>query len=218
MTRTVLIADDHPLFRDALKVAVSQALPGVQISEADSVDSLFEALDANNDLELLLLDLNMPGAHGFSALVQARAHYPTVPVIVISAQDEPSISARTLAHGAAGFVSKSAPITTLVEALRTVLNGGIWSDRHAAQPQINSHDILDRVEADAATRMALLTPQQFRVLSMLSAGLLNKQIANALNVSEATVKAHMTAIMQKLGARNRTQAVLMAQRLAIEKP
>jgi DNA-binding NarL/FixJ family response regulator len=217
MTRTVLIVDDHPLFRDALKVAVSQALPGVQINEADSVDSLFAALDNNSDLELLLLDLNMPGAHGFSALVQARAHYPTVPVIVISAQDEASIGARALAHGAAGFVSKSAPITTLVEALRSVLQGGIWSTDHTGH-QFNSHGALDQVETDAATRVALLTPQQFRVLGMLSAGLLNKQIATALNVSEATVKAHMTAVMQKLGARNRTQAVLMAQRLTLEQP
>jgi DNA-binding NarL/FixJ family response regulator len=191
-------------------------LPGVQVNEADSVDTLFAALDTNSDLELLLLDLNMPGAHGFSALVQARAHYPTVPVMVISAQDEPSIAARALAHGAAGFVSKSAPITTLVEALRTVLQGGIWSAPNSGHSRLNSHGTLDEVEADAATRMALLTPQQFRVLGMLSAGLLNKQIATALNVSEATVKAHMTAIMQKLGARNRTQTVLMAQRLTLE--
>lgn len=221
MTRVVLIADDHPLFREALKFAVSQTLPGAQIVEADCVDSLFAALDAHGQLELLLLDLGMPGAHGFSALVQARAHYPTVPVIVISAREDRNIIERTLAHGAAGFVPKSSPIAAIADALRAVLQGGVWMPVQAGGSIIkertaSSGAILDDAEADAASRLATLTPQQFRVLSMLSAGLLNKQIGAELGVSEATVKAHMTAIMQKLGVTNRTQAVLLAQHLALD--
>jgi DNA-binding NarL/FixJ family response regulator len=215
MKRTVIIADDHPLFRDALKLAVLQALPGVQIAEADSVHSLFAALDAHADPELLLLDLNMPGAQGFTALTQARTHFPAVPVIVISARDEPGIVQRSLGHGAAAFVPKSAPIELMVTALRTVLQGDTWIPPNAGDTA-RLGTALDQAEADAASRLARLTPQQFRVLSMLSAGLLNKQIAAELDVSEATVKAHVSAIMQKLGASNRTQAVLLAQRLALD--
>lgn len=221
MTRVVLIADDHPLFREALKFAVSQALLGAQIVEADSVDSLFAALEAHGQLELLLLDLSMPGAQGFSALVQARAHYPTVPVIVISAREDRDIVERTLAHGAAGFVPKSSPIAAISDALRVVLQGGVWMPAKTGGGIVKEHAsgdraILDSAEADAASRLGLLTPQQFRVLAMVSAGLINKQIGAELGVSEATVKAHMTAIMQKLGVTNRTQAVLLAQRLALD--
>lgn len=221
MTREVLIADDHPLFREALKFAVSQALLGAQIVEADSVDSLFAALEAHGQLELLLLDLSMPGAQGFSALVQARAHYPTVPVIVISAREDRDIIERTLAHGAAGFVPKSSPIAAIADALRVVLQGGVWMPAKTGggivkERASGDRAVLDSAEADAASRLGLLTPQQFRVLAMVSAGLINKQIGAELGVSEATVKAHMTAIMQKLGVTNRTQAVLLAQRLALD--
>ena len=127
MKRAVLIADDHPLFRDALKLAVAQAVPGAQIVEADSVHTLFAALDAHPDPELLLLDLNMPGAHGFNALVQARANFPTVPIVVISAREDRRIMQRALGHGAAAFVPKSASIDLIVTALRAVLGGDTWS-------------------------------------------------------------------------------------------
>lgn len=217
MPQIVLIADDHPLFREALKLAVTQAIPGAKVCEADSVGSLFAALDAQLDIELLLLDLNMPGAQGFSALVQSRAHYPAVPVIVVSGREDPDIVTRTLAHGAAGFVPKSAPISAIVDALRTVLQGGIWMPPASGGALACATDApLEENESDAARRISKLTPQQFRVLSMLCAGLLNKQIAAELGVSEATVKAHMTAVMEKLGVNNRTQAVLLAQRLALD--
>ena len=213
MKRAVLIADDHPLFRDALKLAVAQAVPGAQIIEADSVHSLFAALESHPDPELLLLDLNMPGAHGFNALVQARAHFPAVPIVVISAREDRHIMHRALGHGAAAFVPKSASIDLIVGALRAVLSGDTWLPPSASQDNPAS---LDAGEAEATSRLAALTPQQFRVLSMLSAGLLNKQIAAELGVSEATVKAHVSAVMQKLGVSNRTQAVLLAQKLALD--
>lgn len=213
MKRAVLIADDHPLFRDALKLAVAQAVPGAQIIEADSVHSLFTALESHPDPELLLLDLNMPGAHGFNALVQARSHFPAVPIVVISAREDRHIMHRALGHGAAAFVPKSASIDLIVAALRAVLTGDTWLPPSASQDNPAS---LDAGEAEATSRLAALTPQQFRVLSMLSAGLLNKQIAAELGVSEATVKAHVSAVMQKLGVSNRTQAVLLAQKLALD--
>lgn len=212
MKRAVLIADDHPLFRDALKLAVAQAVPGAQIVEADTVHSLFAALDAHPDLELLLLDLNMPGAQGFNALVQARANYPAVPIVVISAREDRRIMHRALGHGAAAFVPKSASIESILAALRAVLGGDTWLPPSAG----GEPTPLDQQEVDATARLAALTPQQFRVLSMLSSGLLNKQIAAELDVSEATVKAHVSAVMQKLGVSNRTQAVLLAQRLSLD--
>jgi len=210
----ILIADDHPLFREALKLAVAQVLTGHEIHEASCVATLFAALEQHAYLELLLLDLNMPGAQGFSALVQARAHYPSVPVIVISARDDANIVERTLAHGAAGFVPKSSPVESIMEAIKAVQNGELWVPPESAGAAHGPK--LDRTEADAAARLASLTPHQFRVLSMVASGLLNKQIAGELGISEATVKAHMTAVMHKLGVGNRMQAVLVAQRLSLD--
>ncbi len=216
MSRTVLLADDHPLFRDALRLSVMQVMPGAAVLEADSVESLFAQLERYPDLELLLLDLSMPGAHGFSALIQARTHFPSLPIVVVSGQEDAQVMTRTLAHGAAAYIPKSSASATIAEALRTVLQGGIWMPPVARKAHSSPRTALAPDEREAAQRIATLTSQQFRVLSMLLAGLINKQIAGELNVSEATVKAHMTAILQKLGVNNRTQAVLLAQRLAVD--
>ncbi len=214
MAKEILVADDHPLFREALRHAVGRAVPDATVIEADSVAALLEAAEQHPGADLLLLDLNMPGAQGFSALVQMRSHYPILPVVIISAMEDPAIIRRSIAHGAAGFVPKSSAVDDMVEALQAVLEGDVWVP---ASVDFDS-PALEDAEADIAARLASLTPQQFRVLSMLSAGLLNKQIAYELGVSEATIKAHMTAIMQKLGASNRTQAVVLAQRLALDTP
>ena len=208
---TILVADDHPLFREALKGAVSRLLPGAHLVESDSADALFASAEAHPDADLVLLDLNMPGAHGFSALVHLRAVQPQLPVIVVSAREEARVVRRALDHGAAGFIPKSSDPGTIRDAIATVLDGGHW-----APPQAEHAEGLAPGEAQIAARLQELTPQQFRVLGMLGSGLLNKQIAHALGVSEATVKAHMTAILRKLGASNRTQAVLMAGRLAVD--
>jgi len=208
---TILVADDHPLFREALKGAVSRLLPGVNLVESDSADGLFASAESHPDADLVLLDLNMPGAHGFSALVHLRAVQPQLPVIVVSAREDGSVVRRALDHGAAGFIPKSSDPATIRSAIAAVLDGGHW-----APPQAGQALGLAPEEAHIAARLQELTPQQFRVLGMLGTGLLNKQIAHALGVSEATVKAHMTAILRKLGASNRTQAVLMAGRLAVD--
>ncbi|MGH8078456.1 MAG: response regulator transcription factor, partial [Lysobacter sp.] len=168
-------------------------------------------VDTDADADLLLLDLNMPGAQGFSALVHLRALHPQLPIVVVSARDEPGVMRRALDHGAMGFIPKSADAATLGAAIASVLEGNRWAPPAALSAPSASAD-----ERDAAQRLRDLTPQQFRVLQMLGTGLLNKQIGYELNVSEATIKAHITAILRKLGANNRTQAVLIAGRLALD--
>jgi DNA-binding NarL/FixJ family response regulator len=212
MPREIIVADDHPLFREALRHALGRAVPDAAVVEADTVAALLDEAERHPEADLLLLDLNMPGANGFSALVQMRAHHPSLPVVIISANEDPAVIRRSIAHGAAGFVPKSSTVEEMIEALQAVLDGDVWipDSVEAESPT------LEGAEADIASRLASLTPQQFRVLTMLSAGLLNKQIAYELGVSEATIKAHMTAIMQKLGATNRTQAVVLSQQLALD--
>ena len=208
---TLLIADDHPLFREALRHAVARILPDAQLFEADSADALYALVDAQPDADLLLLDLNMPGVQGFSALVHLRGAYPQLPVVMVSAREEPEVMRRALDHGAVGFIPKSSDAATLASALQQVLDGERWVPEAALAAPPAATD-----ERAVAARVRELTPQQFRVLQMLGAGLLNKQIGYELGVSEATIKAHMTAILRKLGASNRTQAVLLAGKLALD--
>ena len=208
---TLLIADDHPLFREALRGAVQRVLPQAKLREADNTEALYAMVDADPDADLLLLDLNMPGAQGFSALVHLRALHPQLPIVMVSAREEPAIMRRALDHGAMGFIPKSADAITLGEAITHVLDGDRWAPPAALAAPPASAD-----EHDAAQRLRDLTPQQFRVLQMLGEGMLNKQIGYELGVSEATIKAHMTAILRKLGTSNRTQAVLIANRLALD--
>lgn len=208
---TLLLADDHPLFRDALTGAVRLAVDGAEVFTAADVGGLLALIEQHPDSDLLLLDLNMPGANGFSALVHVRAAWPGLPVVVVSAREDPLTIRRALAHGAAGFIPKSADASTLVTALTTVLDGGTWAPAEARQA-----GALEPEEVALARRLSELTPAQFRVLGMVANGLLNKQIAYELDVSEATVKAHMTAVMRKLGVHTRTQAVMLVGKLALD--
>ncbi|MBS0225547.1 MAG: response regulator transcription factor [Proteobacteria bacterium] len=208
---TLLIADDHPLFREALRGVVARLLPQARINEAENASALYTLVDAHPDADLLLLDLNMPGVHGFSALVHLRASHPQLPVVMVSAREEPAVMRRAIDHGAVGFIPKSSDAATLALALQQVLDGERWVPEAALAAVPTSEE-----EQAAAARVRELTPQQFRVLQMLGTGLLNKQIGYEIGVSEATVKAHMSAIMRKLGARNRTQAILIAGKLAVD--
>lgn len=208
----VLIADDHPLFRDAMHRAVLAALPHATVHSADGVHSLLGLIEQWPDAELLLLDLHMPGARGYSALAHIRGQYPGLPIIVVSGHEEAQVAKRALAHGASGYIPKSTPGEEIVRAIGAVLDGDVWLPHQLLGGGVE----LKADEADVAARVATLTPQQFRVLTMIAEGLLNKQIAYDLNVSEATVKAHMTAIMRKLGVSNRTQVALAASQLAVE--
>lgn len=205
---TLIIADDHPLFRGALKEAVVRNLPDSNIVEAFSLATLQQAVSENADADLILLDLRMPGAKGFSALLYLRAEHPAMPVIVISASENSPVVRRALHFGASGFIPKSADIDTIGAALRTVLGGGIFV------PKMMSHEAdANGDERTLARRLATLTPSQLKVLMMLADGDSNKLIARVLGIAEATVKAHITAIMRKLGTTRRTQAALLAQRL-----
>jgi len=207
----LVIADDHPLFRDALRLAVSQTLADGEIVEADSFDSLCARLHAAPDVDLVLLDLNMPGMHGFSGLLYLRAEFAAVPVAIVSANEKARVVRRALDLGAVGYIPKSAAAGEIRAALRALLAGETWLPK-VLDPRDHARD--DDVEL--AIMLNSLTPQQTRVLMLLSDGLLNKQIAHAMRVSEATVKAHVSAILQKLGVDNRTQAVIVARRLAAE--
>jgi len=213
MNYEILIVDDHPLFRLALKGAVAAACPHCEIFEADSVGGLFYALERHPDVDLLLLDLNLPGAYGFNALAHLRGSRPQLPIIVVSASDDPRTMRQALAFGAQSFVSKSADAGTIGGSVRAVLRGELVTPAGLGS---SSESGADHGTLEIAQRMAQLTPQQFRVLGMLCAGRLNKQIGEDLQITEATVKAHMTVILRKLGASNRTQAVLLAGRLARE--
>lgn len=213
MSRTpstrIVIADDHPLFRGAMRQALSHALPGAEMSEVGSLEALTEALRTGADADLVLLDLTMPGVQGFSGLLFLRAEHPEVPVIVVSANDDPSVIRRCIEFGALGFLPKTAEVEQMGEAIQAVLDGGVWTP-----PGIDLSAPADAEAADMVRRLSTLTPQQVRVLMMLSEGLLNKQIAYELGVSEATVKAHVSAILTKLDVDSRTQAVIAASKIA----
>jgi DNA-binding NarL/FixJ family response regulator len=208
----VVIVDDHPLFRAALKSAVCAACATGEFFEADSVAALFDLLERQPNVDLLLLDLNLPGAHGFSALAYLRGAYPELPVVVVSALDDPTTVQQAMAFGAQGFISKSAHADSISASVRAVLRGDIVTP---AGYRAGGAGLPDRAALEVAERLAQLTPQQFRVFSKLCSGRLNKQIAYELQITEATVKAHMTAIMRKLGAANRTQTALLAARLTL---
>ncbi|RZV33958.1 MAG: response regulator transcription factor [Chromatiales bacterium] len=211
---TFIVADDHPLFREALIHAIGNCVAQAAIIEADSLDTLQEVVQANPEADLLLLDLNMPGVSGFSALAYIRNNHASLPTVIVSAMDDPAIIRRSIQHGASGFIPKSSAIATLEQGIRAVLDGELWvPDGIDLQD-----DRLDSEEAGIAAALSSLTPHQFRVLMMLGEGLLNKQIAYQLSVSEATIKAHVTAILRKMKVNNRTQAVLAVQQLRINSP
>jgi DNA-binding NarL/FixJ family response regulator len=209
----VLIVDDHPLFRAALKGAVAETCTTCQFFEADSVAGLFDILEGHPHTDLLLLDLNLPGAFGFCALAHLRGSHPELPVIVVSAMDDARTVHQVMALGAQGFVSKSADADTIGRSVSSVLRGEYAFPAGSTADEKPEADI---AALDLAQRLAQLTAQQFRVFGMLCSGRLNKQIGYELQITEATVKAHMTAVLRKLGAVNRTQAVLLAGRLLID--
>jgi DNA-binding NarL/FixJ family response regulator len=205
----LIVADDHPLFRGALREAVCGGLSRVGVAEAGSFEEVVGLLDRLPEVDLVLLDLSMPGVRGLSGLIYLRAQYPSVPIVVVSANDDPEIVRRCIEFGAAGYIPKTLSLEAMRQAIGTVLAGEIW-----VPPDLAFQDAPDRETNELVTRLSSLTPQQMRVLMMLSEGLLNKQIAFALSVSEATVKAHVSAILEKLKVDSRTQAVIAASRIA----
>jgi DNA-binding NarL/FixJ family response regulator len=203
--RRIIIVDDHPLFRAALRQTLAGGDPSIEVEEAGDLPGLSAALEGDRDCDLVLLDLNVPGARGFSGLLLLRAQYPDVPVMIISAVDEPGVVRSAIDLGAAGYLHKSVGPPEIRRAIETVLAGEMFVPENAA-PEGGEQSVL-------LQRLSTLTPQQVRVLMMLSDGLMNKQIAYELSISEATVKAHVSAILQKLDVDSRTQAVIAASRI-----
>ncbi len=201
-----VIADDHPLFRGALRQTLEAQYAQASIVEAGALEDVTALLEEGSDIDLILLDLTMPGMRGFSGLMYLRAQYSGVPVVVVSANEDPQAIRRAMEFGASGFIPKSHGIEVIRQAISDVMAGNVWTP-----PDVDL--TADDGAGDLVQRLATLTPQQVRVLMMLSEGLLNKQIAYELSVSEATVKAHVSAILQKLGVESRTQAVIAASKI-----
>lgn len=211
MTATrLIIVDDHPLFRGALSQALALTFPDATIQEAPSLDALTQLLAGGAEIDLVLLDLAMPGVMGLSGLLFLRAQYPEIPVVVVSATEDRVTIRRCIEFGAAGFVPKSEPVDNIRTAIHAVLAGKVWtpSDVDLALGQTSE-------SGDLLSRISTLTPQQLRVLMMLSEGLPNKLIAFKLSVSEATIKAHVSQILTKLDVDSRTQAVIAINRLDV---
>src|SRR5258707_8449845 len=202
-TLSFLIADDHPMVRDALASALGQAFAGAEVVMAGSLPQVQAALERDPEPDALLLDLDMPGMDGLTGLALLRSDHPTVPIIVVSAAREAAVIRRAYEFGASAYIDKSASLEEISATVRAVLDGEIFAP--ADDTPVDSF----------AQRAAQLTPQQWRVLALMIQGDQNKQIAFKLGVGEATVKAHVTVILRKLGVRSRTQAVIEARALSL---
>ncbi len=209
----IIVADDHPLFRDALRQAIATLEQPYRVEMVGDFEAVETLLESQRDTELVLLDLNMPGNNGLSGLLRLRSSEPGIPVVIVSANEEPSIVRRALDMGASGYIPKSSTAEQIRTAIGSVLEGGVWVPPHL---DLNGSDDVEMSEL--IHRLQSLTPQQNRVLSMLGEGLLNKQIAYELGVSEATVKAHVSAVLLKLGVDSRTQAVIALGKLGLSAP
>ncbi|MEE4244699.1 MAG: response regulator transcription factor [Kangiellaceae bacterium] len=205
----ILIADDHPLFRDALKGVVLRAIPNADLVICNDFSSAEQAILQQDDFDLALLDLNMPDGDGYYGLIHLRNLFPALPVVIVSGTDDPQVIKRCMGFGASGFIPKILPPEEMIDAIKEVIEGDIWLPT-AVREILEQQDQQDKAFAE---KVATLTQQQYKVLCELNEGRLNKQIAYDLNISEATVKAHVTAIFKKLGVSNRTQAVIVAQQL-----
>jgi DNA-binding NarL/FixJ family response regulator len=209
----VLVADDHAIFRQGLRVVLDGLEPVTEVLEAASFGQALGIARATSDLALIIVDLRMPEMDGFEGLRALRRVLPRVPLMVLSASEDADDVFRSLECGASGYLPKSAPGAVMLEALRLVLVGGIYVPRQlAAAGKPLSQPGQPGV---AAERDAALTPRQQTVLGLIAAGHSNKEIAHRIGTAEGTVKAHITAIMRALGARNRIQLLLAAERLGI---
>jgi DNA-binding NarL/FixJ family response regulator len=207
MIYRIVIVDDQPLFRGALKLALSSLRDDIEIIEAGDLDTAKALIQDASNVDLVLLDLSLNGFGGLTGFVALRALYNSVPVAIISATDDPGTIRAALGLGAPGFIPKSATSEIIKEAVQTILDGGVWSPLVDDQAEALDPDMVELIR-----RFRKLTPQQRRVLSMMADGMLNKQIAHELNVSEATIKAHVSAVLYKLGVESRTQAVIRLTR------
>jgi len=209
----VLIADDHPLFREAIARVIDDGFPGSTLLEASDLDTALDLAGRHDDLDLVLLDLNMPGMQGLGGLVRLRNLFPTLPAVIVSAEEEKRVILQTITYGAVGFITKSTPRKQMIQALEQVLAGSIYlpADIIRAGSGAGEESTAARREPeDLSDVLATLTRKQLQVFERMSRGDSNKVIAYQLNIAESTVKAHVSAILRKLGATNRVQAILSA--------
>ncbi len=197
----VLVIDDHPLFRDALELALTKAQIDPQNIQSASNIATGITLMNESSFSLILLDLNLSDSQDFEGLSKIRAVNSSIPIIIVSATESHQAYQTAKSLGASGYIPKSSPLDNITQSIGIVLSGGESFPEDVSDDQ-------DSISL-AAEKLGSLTPAQHRVMTCLSDGLLNKQIAYEMGISEATVKAHMTAIFRKLGANNRTQALLI---------
>lgn len=205
----ILIVDDHPLFVEALQRAISTAFPDTIAHSAISLEAAKDRLSAGTPFDIVLLDLALPGIRGFDGLLELRTLYPRLPIVVVSALEDPRIVQDVMRYGAAGFISKSADRNEIAEAIKDVLEGSLTLPKGYRPPEMPTSE----TRSDVVRRLRSLTPKQLSVLRMLRQGLLNKQIAHELQIEETTVKAHVSEILRKLNVSSRTQAVIEAQKI-----
>ena len=206
-----LLADDHPLMREGVRQVLVQLEPAIEIIDAHDYPSLFAQTALHADLDLALVDLNMPGFVGMQGITQYRHRFPDIPLVVLSASESPHDIRSALEAGALGYIPKAASTAVMLAALRQVLAGDIYvpaclGDSHAGLHSVAPADF-------AALQHSGLTARQMEVARLLAQGCANKAIAGMLAMSEGTVKVHIAAIFRAFGATNRTEAVLEIQRL-----
>ena len=207
-----LIADDHPLMREAIRGALSHCFDKVTFLESDSLDSTIAVLRKSRNISIIIFDLTMPGCDNFYGLLRVKELFPSVPIVVLSASDSPEVISQVMAFGANGFIAKTTGTKTIKEAIITILKGGKWLSKEAEKAIVN----VNTNPTDIADKLKTLTPKQFQVLKLVKDGLMNKQIATALDVTEATVKAHIGVVFKKLDVKTRTQIVLAVEKLQLD--
>ncbi len=211
MTTRIVIGDDHPLVRAGLRTALASVIENLEVLECHSLDEVMQALELRSgEIDLVLWDLNMPGVRGFAGLFMLLAQYPTLPVAIISARQDATTIRRAVAYGASGYIPKSLSLSMMAEAISRILGGEIW-----IPPNLGGRGAIADGDLEVANRFSRLSAQQMRILSMIVQGRLNKEIAAELNIAEQTVKGHVSTIFRKLGVASRTQAAVLAERLAI---
>ncbi|HEX8593810.1 MAG TPA: response regulator transcription factor [Pseudomonas sp.] len=207
----ILIADDHPLFREAIHNVITDGFPGSEVMETDDLESALALTQQHDDLDLILLDLNMPGMHGLNGLINLRNEAPTIPVVIVSAEQDKQVVLQAITYGAVGFITKSSPRLQMTQAIEQILNGNVYlpSDIIRSQKPATRRNSSE-TPSFAPELLQALTRKQLLVLERMTKGESNKQIAYTLEIAETTVKAHVSAILRKLNVHNRVQAILSA--------
>ncbi len=210
----ILIADDHPLFREAITNVIQTGFPEAETLETEDLETALSLAQTHDDLDLVLLDLNMPGMNGLNGLISLRNEAPTIPVVIVSAEDDKQIVLQAITCGAVGFISKSSPRAQMTEALEQILQGNVYLPSDIIRQSDQDSNRRNRRNSEhpqiAPELLSSLTRRQLLVLERMAKGESNKQIAYNLHIAETTVKAHVSAILRKLGVHNRVQAILSA--------